>query len=59
MDWKWRYLRIAQFTLEEMTDDDLLDQQRAFEEADNDTSGDNVQMKEFTLQEFENMFRGI
>jgi hypothetical protein len=42
-----------------LTDDDLLllDQQRAFEEADNDAEErDNVQVKEFTLKEFENIF---
>jgi hypothetical protein len=47
---------------EELTDDDLLllDQQRAFEEADNDTEErDNVQVKEFTLKEFENFFRAV
>jgi hypothetical protein len=45
--------------LEKSTDDDLLllDQQRAFEEADNDAEEqDNVQVKEFILKEFEDIF---
>ncbi|XP_063152245.1 uncharacterized protein LOC134492057 isoform X1 [Candoia aspera] len=45
--------------LEELTDDDLLllDQQRAFEEMDNDAEErDNMQVKEFTLKEFEGTF---
>lgn len=36
----------------ELTDD----AERAFEEADNDFEVDNVQMKEFTLKEFEDIF---
>jgi hypothetical protein len=46
---------------EELNDDDflLLDQQMAFEEADNDAEErDNVQVMEFTLKEFEDIFRG-
>jgi hypothetical protein len=45
-----------------LTDDDLLllDEQRAFEEADNDAEeGDNVQVKEVTLKESEDFFRAI
>jgi hypothetical protein len=45
-----------------LTDDDflLLDQQRAFEEADNDAEErDNVQVKEFTLKESEDIFRTV
>jgi hypothetical protein len=45
--------------LEELTDDDLLllIQQRAIEEADNDAiKRNNVQVKEFTLKEFEDIF---
>jgi hypothetical protein len=46
---------------EGLTDDDLLlDQQRTFEEADNDAEErDNVQLKEFTLKEFEDIFRAV
>jgi hypothetical protein len=46
---------------EELTVDDLLsDQQRAFEEADNDAEErDNVQVKEFSLKEFEDIFRAV
>jgi hypothetical protein len=44
-----------------LTDDDLLlDQQRAFEEADSGAEEqDNVQVKEFTLKEFEDIFRAV
>jgi hypothetical protein len=45
-----------------LTDDDLLilNRQRAFEEADNDTEErDNVQVKEFTLKEFEDILRAV
>jgi hypothetical protein len=44
-----------------LTNDDLLfDQQRAIEEADNGAEErDNVQVKEFTLKEFEDIFRAV
>jgi hypothetical protein len=46
-----------------LTDDDdllLLNQQRAFEEADIDAEGlDNVQVKEVILKEFERFFRAV
>lgn len=47
--------------LEELTTDDLLlDQHGAFEEANNDAEEwDNVQLKEFTLKEFEDIFRAV
>jgi hypothetical protein len=48
--------------LEELTADYLifLDQQRTFEEADIDAEErDNVQVKEFTLKEFEDFFRAV
>jgi uncharacterized protein YjcR len=38
----------------------LLDQQRAFEEANNDAEEqDNVQVKKFTLKELEDIFRAV
>jgi hypothetical protein len=45
-----------------VTEGDLLhlDQQRAYEEADNDVEErDNVRVKEFTLKEFEDVFRAV
>jgi hypothetical protein len=48
--------------LEELTDDDLVlvDQQRAFEEANSGAEEwDNVQVKESTLKEFEDIFRAV
>jgi hypothetical protein len=48
--------------LEKLTHDDflLLDQQRAFEEADIDAEErDDAQVKEFALKEFENFFRAV
>jgi hypothetical protein len=44
-----------------LTDDlRLLDQQRTFEETDNDAEErDNVQVKEFTLREIEDIFRAV
>jgi hypothetical protein len=46
---------------EELIDDDLLlDQQRAFEEANNDArERDNVQVKELTFKEFGDIFRPV
>jgi hypothetical protein len=47
---------------EELTDDDLLlsDQQRTFEGADSDAEErDNLQVKEFSLEEFEDIFRAV
>jgi hypothetical protein len=46
---------------EELTDDDLfLDQQRAFEEADNEAEGrDDVQVKDLILKELEDIFRAV
>jgi hypothetical protein len=47
---------------EQLTDDDLLHliQQRAFEEAEsNAEERDNMQVKEFTLTEFEDIFRAV
>ncbi|XP_044522035.1 uncharacterized protein LOC123238854 [Gracilinanus agilis] len=46
---------------EELADDDLhLEQQQVFEEANSDTIvADNVQMKEFTLKEFEDIFQAV
>ncbi|KAM9033903.1 uncharacterized protein LOC105749892 [Sarcophilus harrisii] len=43
---------------EELTDNDLHLEQQVFEEANNDLKeSDNMQMKEFTLKEFEDLFR--
>lgn len=46
---------------EEMTDGDLLnlDQQRVFEEADTDEEVDNVQIKEFSIKEYEIIFQTL
>jgi hypothetical protein len=46
---------------EELTDDDLLlSDQRGFEEAENDTGEqNNVQVMEFTLKEFEDIFLAV
>jgi hypothetical protein len=45
---------------EGLTDDLLLDEQRAHEEADNDNEEqDNVQVKEFTVKKFEDIIRAL
>ncbi|XP_051842461.1 uncharacterized protein LOC127554692 [Antechinus flavipes] len=45
---------------EELTDNDLHLEQQVFEEASNDLKeSDNMQMKEFTLKEFEDLFRAV
>ncbi|XP_036597382.1 tigger transposable element-derived protein 1-like [Trichosurus vulpecula] len=55
-------LELLEAHSEELTDDDFLhlDQQRVFEDVGDDTEeADNMQMKEFTLKEFEDIFQAL